>query len=118
MGDLYVDVEVAVHPVFRRDGRDLRLRLPIRVDEAVLGAAVTVPSLDGPVDVTVPPGSQTGDELRISGRGVPGRSPGDTGDLVITLEIVLPATLDARSRDLIREFGRLNRDDVRRGLFS
>jgi molecular chaperone DnaJ len=118
MGDLYVEVEVGDDRVFRRAGRDLQVRVPLRVDEAVLGALITVPALDGPIDLEVPPGSRAGDVLRVPGHGVPGRSPGDAGDLVVTLEIALPAAIDSRSRELIREFGRLNRDDVRRGLFS
>ena len=70
-GDLYVTVEVAPHAFLRRDGRDLHMTLPLAVHEAALGAKVTVPTLDGPVPLRIPPGTRAGQRLRIRGRGVP-----------------------------------------------
>ena len=114
-GDLYVLVRVAPHPLFRREGDDLHLELPVAVHEAVLGARVEVPSLDGPFRLTIPPGTQSGRQLRISGRGVP-TLDGSRGDLVVHARLVLPESVDERSRELMREFGRRNHEDVRRAL--
>lgn len=114
-GDLYVDVHVQAHPLYRRDGHDLMIVLPIAVHEAMLGARVIVPTLDGRVSLRVPPGTQAGQRFRIRGRGAPAPS-GGRGDLVVEARLVLPATVDERSKELIREFGRLNSEDVRRDL--
>jgi molecular chaperone DnaJ len=114
-GDLYVTVHVVPHPLFRREGDDLHMQLPVAVHEAVLGARVEVPVLDGTVRLRVPPGTQAGQQFRLRGRGVPNRA-GGAGDLVIHVQLVLPAVVDERSRELMREFGRLNDEDVRRRL--
>jgi molecular chaperone DnaJ len=118
-GDLYVTVDVAEHPHFRRVGRDLHLTLPVAIHEAVLGARVDVPTLDGPVRLRIPPGTASGQRLRLRGRGVPPVAgvAAEAGDLIVELQIVLPPVRDERSRELLREFGRLNDTDVRAGLF-
>jgi len=113
-GDLHVTIHVQPHPVFRRDGDDLRCVMPVAVHEAVLGARLEVPALDGPVAVDIPPGTQAGDRLRVPGRGVPGHS-GARGALVVEVQLVLPAAVDERSKALMREFGERNRADVRSG---
>jgi molecular chaperone DnaJ len=113
-GDLYVSVNVQAHPLFRREGDDLHLQLPIAVHEAVLGARVDVPTLDGPVRLRIPPGTQAGQRFRLSGRGV--RTPHVEGDLIVEAKLVLPPIVDERSKELMREFGRLNHADVRRDL--
>ena len=118
-GDLYVTLQVAGHEYFRRVGRDIHVTLPVAVHEAALGARVSVPTLDGPVQVRVPPGTPSGQRLRVRGRGVPGIGPADSdaGDLIAEVQIVLPAVTDDRSRELLREFGRLNNGDVRAHFF-
>jgi molecular chaperone DnaJ len=112
-GDLVVTVRVEPHPVFRRDGDDLHVVVPVAVHEAALGAKVQVPGLDGPVRLRVPPGTQSGQRLRLRERGVPSRRDGRRGDLVVEVRLVLPRVLDERSKELLREFGRLNSEDVR-----
>ena len=114
-GDLYVDVRVQPHPLLRREGNDLFIVVPVAVHEAMLGARISVPTLEGNVSVKVPAGTQAGQRFRISGRGAPAPS-GDRGDLVVEVKIVLPAFVDERSKELMREFGRLNGEDVRRDL--
>jgi molecular chaperone DnaJ len=114
-GDLYVDVHVQSHAVLRRDGDDLFIVVPVAVHEAMLGARIDVPTLDGGVKLRVPPGTQAGQRFRVSGRGAPGAT-GGRGDLVVEVKLVLPSFVDERSKDLMREFGRLNREDVRRDL--
>jgi molecular chaperone DnaJ len=112
-GDLYVTLQVAPHPLFRREDDDLHLVVPIGIHEAALGARVEIPSVDGPLRLRVPPGSQSGQRLRLHERGVPSRREGRRGDLVVELRIVLPAILDERSKELLRAFGQINVDDVR-----
>ncbi len=115
-GDLYLVVEVAPHPYFKREGDDIRLELPVTAAEAALGTKVDVPTLDGPVSLTIPPGSSSGTTLRLRERGVY-RLKGGRGDQYVTLKVVLPRTLDERSKELLREFDRRNPMDPRAGLF-
>jgi molecular chaperone DnaJ len=105
-GDLYVTVHVEPHEVFRRQGDDLCLTVSIGVHEAVLGARIEVPSLEGPVKVRIPPGTQAGQHFRLRGRGVPTPS-GGRGDLLVEVRVVLPDVVDERGKELMREFGKL-----------
>ncbi|MGH7070345.1 MAG: DnaJ C-terminal domain-containing protein [Acetobacteraceae bacterium] len=92
-GDALIEIEVLPHPVFTRQGDDIRLELPISLNEAVLGGRVDVPTPGGAVTMTVPKGSNSDDVLRIRGRGVP-RRDGSRGDEYVTLRIVLPRKPD------------------------
>jgi molecular chaperone DnaJ len=114
-GDLSVIVQVQPHPLFTRRGDDLVGVLPVAVHEAALGARVDVPTLDGAVKLRIPPGTQAGQRLRVIGAGVP-RPAGGRGDVIFEVKLVLPAMLDERSRELMREFGERNADDVRAAL--
>jgi molecular chaperone DnaJ len=114
-GDLFVDIQVQPHPVLRREGDHLFLVVPVAVHEAVLGARIDVPTLEGPAKLRIPPGTQGGQQFRLSGRGAP-TSSGSYGDLIVEVKLVLPALADERSKELMREFGRLNSEDVRRDL--
>lgn len=114
-GDLYVDIHVEPHPVLHREGDHLFIEVPVAVHEAVLGARIDVPMLDGSVKVRIPPGTQGGQRFKISGRGAPTLS-GGRGDLIVEVKLVLPTLADERSKELMREFGRLNGEDVRRDL--
>jgi molecular chaperone DnaJ len=115
-GDLYITVRVEPHPLFRRDGDDLHVTIPIAIHEAALGAKIDVPSLDGPVRLRVPPGTQSGQRFRLRDRGVPSPRDGRRGDLVVEAKLVLPRLLDERSKELLREFGKVNSEDVRKDL--
>ena len=118
-GDLHVTVRVEAHPLFRRDGDDLHLVVPVAIHEAALGARVEVPSMDGPARLRVPPGTQSGQRFRLHERGAPSARDGRRGDLVVEVRLVLPEVLDERSKELLREFGRINpADDVRKPLMS
>lgn len=114
-GDLYITVQVVPHPHLQREGDDLVMRVPLAVHEAVLGARIEIPTPDGGVRLRVPPGTQAGRRLRLSGRGYP-TAAGERGDLVIEIQLVLPEVVDERSKDLMREFGRINGNDVRKEL--
>jgi DnaJ-class molecular chaperone len=103
-GDALVTVKAATHPLFKLDGRDLKLELPVTVYEAALGAKVATPTLDGAVELAIPAGSNGGRVLRLRGKGLPAAEGKLGGDLYVTLKIMLPETLDAdfvaRMRDL------------------
>lgn len=118
-GDLYIVARVAAHRYLRREGNDLHLDLPLAIHEAALGATIEVPALDGAVPLRVPPGTSSGRRFRLRSRGAPSpRRGGERGDLVVTVNVVLPAVSDERSKHLLREFGRLHASDVRRDLFD
>jgi molecular chaperone DnaJ len=112
-GDLYVTVKVAPHPVFRREGDDLHMVMPVAVHEAALGARIPVRTLEGEARVRVPPGTQSGQRFRLRERGATSTRTGQRGDLVIEVRIMLPRMLDERSKELLREFGRINGEGVR-----
>ena len=112
-GDLYVDVVVEPHPVFARVGDDLHLVVPVAIDEAGLGARIDVPTPDGPARLRIPPGTQTGQRFRMRERGMPSVRGGPRGDLLVEVQLMLPKILDERSKELLREFGRLNGESVR-----
>ena len=117
-GDLYIMVQVEPHPLFHREGDDLHVTMPIAVHEAALGAKIEVPSLDGHVRLRVPPGTQSGQRFRLRDRGVPSPRDARRGDLVVEVKLVLPKVLDERSKELLREFGRINGEDVRRDVID
>src|ERR1700720_1947344 len=102
-GDAWVTVHIAKHPYFRIEGRDLRLDLPITLYEAVLGAKVNAPTLEGTVELTVPPGSNGGRTLRPRGKSLP-PPKGSSGDLLVSLKIVLPDEADSELANLIRKW--------------
>ena len=95
-GDLYLEIDILPHPLFRLDGRDVYLDLPVAPWEAALGASVTVPLPDGRIEMTVPPGSRPGGKLRLKGKGLPSQPP---GDFYVLLALALPpADSDAAQR--------------------
>ena len=112
-GDLYIDVEVRPHHVYRRDGDDLHLVVPIAIHEAALGAKVEISTPDGVARLRVPPGTQSGQRFRLRERGAPSPRTGRRGDLVAEVRLMLPKLLDERSKELLREFGRINGESVR-----
>jgi molecular chaperone DnaJ len=103
-GDLEVTVRVTPHPVFGLDGNNLRVTLPVAFDEAALGADVTVPTLDGgTVRLKIPAGTPSGRTLRVKGRGVTTAS--GTGDLLVTVQVVVPQRLSAAAKEAVQAFG-------------
>jgi len=100
-GDLYVVMRVAKHPQFGRRGRNLLLTIPVTFPEAALGTTITVPTLDEPVTLRVPPGTAPGTHLRVKGRGVPSGGAGNgakAGDLLVRIELVVPKALTDEQR--------------------
>ena len=111
-GDLYIVTRVRPHPWFERKGDDIHMELPLTVSEAALGAKVTVPTLEGPTVLTVPPGTQCNQKLRLKGKGIV-RKEGIKGDQIVTIKIVVPKNLDDRSKQLLKEFADLNPSNPR-----
>src|ERR1700678_3353892 len=103
-GDAIVTVHYAPHPLFKVEGRDLRLDFPITLYEAVLGGKVRMPTLDGAVEMAIPPGTSSGRVLRLRGKGLPAAGELAQGDLLATLRIALPPGEDADLRELMREW--------------
>lgn len=99
-GDLYLEVQIAPHPHYRLEGRDIYLDLPIAPWEAALGAKITVPTPAGKISLTIPAGARSGQKLRLKGRGLPGKEPGDE---IVVLQIMTPAADSDRARKIYRE---------------
>ncbi|WP_448062441.1 DnaJ C-terminal domain-containing protein [Cellulomonas hominis] len=117
-GDLEVTVRVTPHPVFTLEGANLRLTLPVAFDEAALGAQVDVPTLDGgTVRLKIPAGTPSGRTLRIKGKGV--TTPKETGDLLVTVQVVVPQKLTPAAREAVQAFGiATSGEDVRADLLA
>ena len=117
-GDLWVVLRVRPHRVFRREGRDLTFDLPISVAEAIRGAKVEVPTLDGRATLTIPPGTDSGTRLRLRGKGVPSPRGGAPGDLFARIQIRVPRDLDDGARRALAALDRFEDQDLRKDLFS
>ena len=113
-GDLFLTVHVEPHEMFVREGDDFHVTVGIGVHEAALGARIEVPAPDGTARLRVPPGTQTGQRFHIRGRGATSPRSGERGDLVVEVRIALPKVLDERSKELLREFGRINDGQIKR----
>jgi DnaJ-class molecular chaperone len=113
-GDLLIAVSIAPHPLFTREGDDLRLELPITLYEAVLGGKVRVPTLDGAVELAIPAGTNAGRTFRLKGKGFPAKD--STGDLLATVRIVLPDGGDAELEELMRKWRDKRPYDPRKGM--
>jgi DnaJ-class molecular chaperone len=107
-GDAYVNVRVEPHPLFRREGSDLAVDVPVGIATATLGGEVEVPTLDGRATIRIPPGTRSGQKFRLKGRGVPARGARPAGNLNAVVQIVTPKSIDERSRELLEEFARRN----------
>lgn len=115
-GDLYIVTNVRPHPYFRRDNNDILVNVPITLKEALLGAEIEVPTIDGGTRIRVPAGTQGGQRLRLKGKGAYGPG-GGRGDAYVIIEIAVPRKIDQKSKELIEEFAQLNPHDPRKGLW-
>src|SRR5262249_50936178 len=116
-GDLTIHITVEPHPYFQRDGRHLLVEVPITVSEAILGARIDVPTLDGMKSLPVPVGSSSGLKLRLKGQGIPAAGTKPAGDLFVVVKIIVPKAIDDASRRLIAEFAQHNPSNPRAGLW-
>jgi molecular chaperone DnaJ len=118
-GDLYVIIRTGEHPVFRRDGDDIYLTVPVNVNEAALGAKIEVPTIDGRALLKIPPGTQPGQKLRLREKGVPSATKeGVRGDEIVEITLHVPMPRDERTKELLRELAKLNPEDPRAELWS
>ncbi|HTZ58819.1 MAG TPA: J domain-containing protein [Acidobacteriaceae bacterium] len=118
-GDLYLIIKIDNHPVFTRSGDDIQVTIPVTVPEAALGAKIEVPTIDGRAQLKIPPGTQSGQKLRMRGKGVPSAThEGNRGDEIVTVEIVVPQLRDERSKEILREFAKLNPEDPREAILA
>lgn len=118
-GDLYLIIKTGTHPVFTRQGDDIYVTVPATVAEAALGAKIEVPTIDGRAQLKVPPGTQSGQKLRMRERGVPSSAhEGKRGDQIVTIEIMVPRVQDERSKEILREFAKLNPEDPRAAMWA
>ncbi len=107
-GDLYVAIRVKPHAYFERHGNDIECEVPVTLAEAMLGAKIEVPTIDGPTAMTLPPGTQNGRRFRLRGKGAARRQGNERGNQYVRVHVVLPETLDDRSRELLEEFSARN----------
>ena len=123
-GDLYLIIRAGTHPVFTRTGDDIYVTVPVTIAEAALGAKIDVPTIDtheggGRTQLKIPPGTQTGQKLRLREKGVPSSvHEGKRGDEIVEVKIVVPKVQDERSKEILRELAKLNPDDPREDLFA
>jgi molecular chaperone DnaJ len=118
-GDLYIIMRIGEHPIFRRDGDDIYVTVPITAMEAALGAKIEVPTIDGRSQLRVPPGTQSGQKLRLREKGVPSATrEGERGDEIIEIKIVVPEARDLKVRELWQELQKLTPEDPRTELWA
>jgi molecular chaperone DnaJ len=118
-GDLYVIIRTGEHPVFRRDGDDIYLTVPVSATEAALGAKIEVPTIDGRALLKIPPGTQSGQKLRLREKGVPlATNEAVRGDEIVEITVTVPMPRDERTKELLRELAKLNPEDPREELWK
>jgi DnaJ-class molecular chaperone len=115
-GDAYVELHVQPHPYFERKDQNIHMDLPVSLPEAVLGGRIEVPTIDGPVTMTVPKGSNTGTTLRLRGRGVRDQKSGQRGDQYVRLQVALPKGHDAELEEFVRRWAGDHAYDARAEL--
>ncbi|MGH9488289.1 MAG: DnaJ C-terminal domain-containing protein [Terriglobales bacterium] len=116
-GDLYVIVRIKPHPLFHREADDIHVKVPLSFTEAALGAKIGVPTIEGKALLNIPAGTQSGQKFRMRERGVPSaQHEGLRGDEYVEVQVTVPKVLNERSRDMLREFARLNPEDAREAI--
>ena len=115
-GDAYVELHVQPHPYFERKDHNIHMDLPVSLPEAALGGRIEVPTIDGPVTMTVPKGANTGTTLRLRGRGVLDQKSGQRGDQYVRLQVALPKTPDAELEEFVRRWAKDHAYDPRADL--
>jgi molecular chaperone DnaJ len=119
VGDLYLIIKLGEHPVFRRVGDDIHITVPVSAPEAALGAKIEVPTIDGRTQLKIPPGTQSGQKLRLREKGVSSATKeGVRGDEIVEIKIVVPEARDLKARELWQELQQLQPEDPRKELFS
>jgi molecular chaperone DnaJ len=117
-GDLYITIRVEAHPFFRRQGDDIEIELPVRIDEAGLGAKIEVPTIDGRALLKIPQGTKNGQKFRLREKGVLNSRTGARGDQIVEVVMEAPVVQDERTKELLREYGELHPEDPRAEIWS
>lgn len=117
-GDLYITVRVEPHPIFRRNGDDIEITVPVRVDEVGLGAKIEVPTIDGKALLKIPQGTPNGQKLRLRDKGVQNSRKGTRGDQIVEVMIQTPDVADERTRELLREMAKADANDPREAMWA
>ncbi len=112
-GDLYIELSIRPDPIFRKEGKDLHIKEKINIYEAMLGSKIEVPTLDGKVQVKIPPGTQCGQKLRLRGKGLPDPKGGSPGDQYVEITVVIPKQLNNEARELIKKLEKVLPQKVR-----
>jgi molecular chaperone DnaJ len=117
-GDLYITVRVEDHPFFRRDGDDILITVPVRIDEAGLGTKIEVPTIDGRAQLKIPQGTKNGQKFRMREKGVQNSRTAARGDQIVEIVLQAPEVHDERTKELLREYATLNPADPRAEIWS
>jgi molecular chaperone DnaJ len=118
-GDLYVIIRTGDHPIFHREGDDIQITVPVTAVEAALGAKIEVPTIDGRSMLKIPPGTQSGQKLRLREKGVPSATrEGARGDEIVEVKVTVPMPRDEKTKELLRELAKLNPEDPRAELWT
>jgi molecular chaperone DnaJ len=118
-GDLFIIIRVGEHPVFRRDADDIHVTVPVSLTEAAMGAKIEVPTIDGRALLKIPPGTQCGQKLRLREKGVASAARENVrGDEIVEVKVAVPMPRDERTKEILREFARLNPEDPREELWK
>lgn len=117
-GDLYITVRVDPHPLFERNGDDIEIKLPVRIDEAGLGAKIEVPTIDGKALLKIPQGTKNGQKLRLREKGVYNARKGTRGDQIVEVVLQTPDVTNERTRELLRELSRVEGHDPRADMWA
>jgi DnaJ-class molecular chaperone len=112
-GDAFIEIRIKAHPLFTRLGDDIHLELPIALQEAILGAMVDLPTVDGKVAIRIPPGVNSGTVMRLKDKGIVNQTTRRRGDQLVTLKVVLPDTIDKELNDFMERWGKTHPYDVR-----
>ena len=117
-GDLYITLRVEPHPFFERDGDDIKIRVPVRIDEAGLGAKIEVPTIDGRALLKIPQGTRNGQKFRMRDKGVLNARSGQRGDQIVEVAVQAPVVQDERTKELLREYAGLHPEDPRAEIWT
>ncbi len=117
-GDLYITIRVEAHPFFRREGDDIHITLPVRIDEAGLGAKIEVPTIDGRALLKIPQGTKNGQKFRLREKGVQNSRTGTRGDQIVEVALLAPVVQDERTKELLREYAELHPEDPRADVWT
>src|SRR5580700_2169816 len=117
-GDLYITLRVEPHPLFRREGDDIEITVPVRLDEAGLGTKIEVPTIDGRALLKIPQGTKNGQKFRLREKGVLNARSNKRGDQIVEVQLEAPVVQDERTKELLREYGKLHPEDPREPLWS